>query len=156
MSRYSVIRTYNCELLILNNQRCEPCAKHRKVLLKLSDRKSNLDESFVPFSHKQALVKLHAIQKDWKSVIRSRENQLRKIQNVIEKVGVKVDTGCQELFMKITNEKKCSIFDENPPQYLLWEEQKKQASYKNSKSMRWHPVFIRWCLAIYLKSPSKQ
>ena len=64
MSRCSVIRTYNCELLILNNQICEPCAKHRKVLLKLSDRKSNLDESFVPFSHKQALVKLHAIQKD--------------------------------------------------------------------------------------------
>ena len=36
MSRCSVIRTYNYELLILNNQRCEPCTKHRKVLLKLS------------------------------------------------------------------------------------------------------------------------
>ena len=104
---WSVIRTYKCELLILNNQRCEPCTKHRKVLLKLSDRKSGLDESFVPknipneaLSHKQALVKLSAIQKDGKSLIHSRENQLRKIQNVIEKDDVKVDTGCQELFMK--------------------------------------------------------
>ena len=73
----------------------------------------------------------------------------------IEKNSVKADTRCQELFMKITNEKECSIFDENSPQYMLWEEQKKQASYKTSKSMRWHPVFIRWRLAIYLKSPSK-
>ena len=127
----SVIQTYNCELLILNNQICEPCTKQRKVLLKLSDRKNNLDGSFVPkniqneaLSHKQALIKLSAIQKDRKSLIRSRESHLRKIQNVIEKDGVKVDTGCQELFRKITSEEKYSIFDENSPQYLLWEEQK--------------------------------
>ena len=77
------------------------------------------------------------------------------MQNIIEKNSVKVDTRCQELFMKITNEKKCSIFDENSAQYMLWEEQQKQASYKTLKSMRWHPVFIRWCLTIYLKSPCK-
>ena len=102
--------------------------------------------------HKPVLVKLGSIQKDRKSLIRSRENQLRKMQNVIEKIAVKVNTGCQELFMKITNEEKWSIFDENSPQRFLWEEQKKQASYKNLKSVRWHPVFIRWCFAIYLKS----
>ena len=56
--------------------------------------------------HKPVLVKLGSIQKDRKSLIRSRENQLRKMQNVIEKVAVKVNTGCQELFMKITNEEK--------------------------------------------------
>ena len=95
-----------------------------------------------------------AIQKDRKSLICSRDNQLQKIQNVIEKDGVKVDTGCQELITEITNEVKYFIFDENSPQYLLWEEQKKQVSYKNSKSMRWRPVFIRWCLAICLKSKS--
>ena len=140
MNHCFVIQTYNYELLTLNNQRCEPC---RKVLLQFSDRKSNLDKSLIPknipneaLSHKQALVKLSAIQKDRESLIRSRENQLRKIQNVIEKDGVKGDTGCQELFMKITNKEKCSIFDENSPQYLLWEEEKKQSSYKNSKSMR--------------------
>ena len=66
--------------------------------------------------HKQVLVKLGAIQKDRKSLIRSRENQLRKMQNVIEKVAVKVNTGCQEFFMKITHEKKWSILDENSPQ----------------------------------------
>ena len=59
-------------------------------------------------SHKQVLVKLSAIQKDRKSLIRSREKQLRKIQNVTKKDGVKVDTGCQELFMRITNKEKCS------------------------------------------------
>ena len=117
MSRCSVIQTYNCQLLILNNQRCELCIKHRKVLLKFSDRKSNLDEPFVPknipteaLSHKQSLVKLSAIQKDRKSLIRSRENQLRKIQNVIEKDGVKVDTRCQELFIHKNHQRRTLLY----------------------------------------------
>ena len=39
------------------------------------------------------------------------------------------------------------------PQYLPWEQQQKQASYSDSKSMKWDPVMIRWCISIYLKSP---
>ena len=45
-------------------------------------------------------------------------------------------------------------FSHDSPQYLLWEQQQKQASYSDSKSMKWHPVMIRWCISIYLKSPS--
>ena len=45
-------------------------------------------------------------------------------------------------------------FPHDSPQYLLWEQQQKQASYSDSKSMKWHPVMIRWCISIYLKSPS--
>ena len=30
---------------------------------------------------------------------------------------------------------------------------KKQASYSDSKSMKWHPVMITWCISICLKSP---
>ena len=44
-------------------------------------------------------------------------------------------------------------FKENSAMALLWEQQKKVSSYKKASSMRWHPVIIRWCLSIYLKSP---
>ena len=43
----------------------------------------------------------------------------------------------------ITNVKNKSSFDEESPQWLLWEQQKLQASKKNSKGMRWHPLIIR-------------
>ena len=44
-------------------------------------------------------------------------------------------------------------FDKDSPQYLLWEQQRKQVALKRKSSMKWHLVVIRWCLAIYLKSP---
>ena len=36
---------------------------------------------------------------------------------------------------------------------LLWEEETKAAKLKSIKLMRWHPVMIRWCISLYLKSP---
>ena len=45
-------------------------------------------------------------------------------------------------------------FAKDSPQFLLWEQQKLQSSLKSIKAMSWHPVIIRWCLSIYLKSPS--
>ena len=44
-------------------------------------------------------------------------------------------------------------FPRDSPQYLLWEQQQKQASCSGSKRMKWHPVMIRWCIYIYLNSP---
>ena len=87
-------------------------------MFKLPDRKSNLDETFAPkiipneaLFLKQALEKLSVIQQNRKSLIRSKENQPRKMQNVIKKHGVKVDAECQQWLMKITNKEKSYIFD---------------------------------------------
>ena len=49
--------------------------------------------------------------------------------------------------------KESPAFEENSAMALLWEQQKKVSSYKKASSMKWHPVIIRWCLSIYLKSP---
>ena len=45
-------------------------------------------------------------------------------------------------------------FQEESPQWLLWEQQKIQASKCDSRGMRWHPLIIRWCLSIFLTSPA--
>ena len=44
-------------------------------------------------------------------------------------------------------------FPHDSPQYPPWERQQKQASYSDNKSMKWHPVMLRWGISIYLKSP---
>ena len=44
-------------------------------------------------------------------------------------------------------------FYEDSPQYLLWEQQRKQLGLKRKLSMKWYPLVIRWCVAVYLKSP---
>ena len=45
-------------------------------------------------------------------------------------------------------------FEENSPQWLLWQQQKAQSQKKDARGMRWHPLMIRWCLSIYFTSPS--
>ena len=42
-----------------------------------------------------------------------------------------------------------SRFPKDSFQRLFWNQQVQASSYKNSKSMKWHPLFIKWCL--YLK-----
>ena len=39
------------------------------------------------------------------------------------------------------------------PHNIYYGSSNKQASYSDSKSMKWHPLMIRWCISIYLKSP---
>ena len=39
-----------------------------------------------------------------------------------------------------------SRYPENSFQRLFWDQQTKANSYKSSKSMKWHPLFIKWCL----------
>ena len=67
--------------------------------------------------------------------------------------GVECQTGDHQFLSAIVLNTEGSPFEEDTPQGLLWEEQKKMASLKCAKSMRWHPLMIRWCLSIYLKSP---
>ena len=41
---------------------------------------------------------------------------------------------------------------EGSVQRLFWEEQKRAPGLKDSRSMKWHPLFIRWCM--YLRHVS--
>ena len=39
-------------------------------------------------------------------------------------------------------------FPDDSLQYLVWEQQQKQALYSCSKTMKWHPVMIMWCIPL--------
>ena len=46
-------------------------------------------------------------------------------------------------------------FMPDTPKGILWEQQRKYASLKDKRGMRWHPLIIRWAISIYLKSPGR-
>ena len=56
-----------------------------------------------------------------------------------------------EFFEEIMSNATCD-FEEDSPQWLLWEQQKKQLQKKDSRGMRWHPLIIRWCLSLHYTS----
>ena len=71
---------------------------------------------------------------------------------VIGKEGILVNGNIDKVLEKVNNEKDSSGFDEK---YLLREQQKKMNKLKKASSLKWHPVMIRLCFSVYLKSPGK-
>ena len=71
---------------------------------------------------------------------------------MISREGVAIEKEkIQDILGKVL-EKEPVGFDENAPKFLLWEQQRKINLLKSISAMKWHPVIIRWCLSIYLKS----
>ena len=47
-----------------------------------------------------------------------------------------------------------ATFPEESQMRLLWEQQKQALSAQSTKGMRWHPLIVKWCLSLRLKSPA--
>ena len=156
----NVIRTVDCCLLISNKEiQCSSCQNYRPTLTTLSSRcdSSNIVKKNTPnifLSKEQLQIKAAELQRERRSLLKKQSNLEQRISSLIKKESVQVDNESHKIFDKIMKDAKPN-FDPDSPISLLWDQQKKQASYKNSKSMRWHPVMIRWCLSIYLKSPGQ-
>ena len=54
--------------------------------------------------------------------------------------------------MQENNEEVKKKYPEGSFQRLFWEEQINAVRVKNSRQIRWHPLFIRWCLNLKLLS----
>uniref|UniRef100_A0A7M5V6L6 Uncharacterized protein n=1 Tax=Clytia hemisphaerica TaxID=252671 RepID=A0A7M5V6L6_9CNID len=98
--------------------------------------------------------RLKAVAKENRDLKRKQRKMEKKIEKLVKTKGVRIkDKGTQQVVDNVMNGE-CP-FDQKSPMFLLWEQQKKAAKLKKPTSMRWHPVMIRWCLIIYLRSPGK-
>ena len=98
------------------------------------------------------MAKIKDLKKENKNLVQKTLRLQERIRQEIKNKGVQLERKESDFFTEIVASE-VSPFEIGSPQHLLWEEQKKQASLKDARSMRWHPLMIRWCLAIYLKSP---
>ena len=76
----------------------------------------------------------------------------QKIEEVADQSGVMVDDELYEDLRSIASECTKQVHESCPQdtfKQLFWDQQQKSSSVRNSKSMRWHPLFIKWC--IYLQ-----
>ena len=66
--------------------------------------------------------------------------------------GVIVDSDFQSDLSLITKDATAVVMEKHPPgsfERIFWEQQTKAHSMQNARSMKWHPLMIRWC--IYLR-----
>ena len=111
-----------------------------------SETKRTSDSSRVNsryFTHDELKTKLANVQLVKRDAIKRVMTLSIKVSQAIERNGVN-SIEHSDLFTEIL-EKNDVPFQENSPQWLLWEQQKEvQATKKDKRGIRWHPLITRY------------
>ena len=159
------VRHSECDYLTNSNDslRCHHCSKYRKILHSMASRDkhsgklSSLDNHHsktTPSSHvnfryltsPEKVIRIHNLH-DLQRLTKQRlERVSSRLQAAIEKKGVEIKEGLHQDLIDIMEANSSKIKDTETFQRLFWSQQKKAASLGNARSMRWHPLMIKWCL----------
>ena len=147
-----------CEVLVKpSKERCASCSKHRNSLRAIISHKRTDHDRTHPSSHtRYAVLKTPEKEKRLKRLHNEAVLTRRKLQRLNSRIEEDANKACPNVdedldqdLRSIMMEHDEDIVQKNPEdsfKRIFWEQQKRAASLKNSKSMRWHPLFIKWCL----------
>ena len=73
-----------------------------------------------------------------------------KISQATEIVGLSLDNEAHQDLLQVAAESTSFInsMPEDSFGRVFWEQQMEAASKKDARSMRWHPLMIRWCIGL--------
>lgn len=161
------VRSSTCEYLV-KLARCESCKKYRSSLRSMYSRWSTRQTSD---SSKHTSVSSHTNYRylntpERKKRMLNLKNELddkrkeveslkRKLKSLTEENGVTIDTELQEDLASIIEENVEEITQKYAPdsfQRLFWEQQSASMKLKDKRQVRWHPMYIKWCLSLKLVS----
>ena len=151
------IRRTSCHVLVVeDNDRCNNCSQYRKQLNSYKDRlvKREKTESISKNTPISTFSRAD-IEKQYLNLQKKKGLLLRvkkSCERMVESESIALDKESDVLIEEVIS-KRDKYFDKDSPQYLLWEQQRKQFGLNRKSFMKWHPVVIRWCRAMYLKSP---
>ena len=148
------------ELLIKRSNygaRCSACSKHRKSLTAMKCRKQKDSDKTNPSSHTsysclstpQKDERLRRLQQEKKKVKLCVDRLKQKIVAATDSDGVVLDDELHEDLKNMAVDCSKEVHESCPEdtfRRLFWDQQQQASSLNNSKSMRWHPLFIKWCL----------
>ena len=156
---YKIIRHRDCKIIMENDPSnlCENCKQFIPYLKKCKIRSSEtptssakeeaLDSSHTNYrflSREELIERLQHAQKKKKDALQKLAYINAKIKDDVGKKGVVLESTQHDLFQKILTSSETPDFDQESPQWLLWQQQRLQASKTNSKGMRWHPLIMRY------------
>lgn len=154
-----------CEVLVPStreSRRCSSCSRHRNSLRAILFRSSKDDRTH-PSSHTNYAAlntpekdeRLHRLHVEAKNTRQKLERLRDKISLDAARASPSVDEALDGDLWSIISENDTEVQESYPEgsfQRVFWDQQKKAASLNNSRSMKWHPLFIKWCL--YLRHTS--
>ena len=165
--RSATIRHTDCAVLLLStstSKRCNRCESYRHTLRSLTYQMGRqggdktAPDSHVNYRHLSTPEKERRLQRmhsELRCNVWKRERLRVKLERVVEEEGVSTDTEIHEDICAIMDSNESRIVNSYPEdtfERLFWQQQQAAARLRNPSSMRWHPLFIKWCL--YLRHVS--
>lgn len=152
----------DCEIIVdssTTSARCSSWTRRRKALASMATRANRPphNEHTHPSSH-TPYAALNTPEKDERLHHLSYEAKKSKQQvdclreKIVASVccnSAEVDESLDQDLRNIVSESNSEVkatYPEGSFQRIFWEEQQKAQSLHNSRSMRWHPFFVKWCL----------
>jgi len=160
----SAIKHLNCTIITHEKGPCEACRLYRnnsllrelhrlKEDVKSTDANSHTNYRFLSDNQKNERLKnLHL-------ELRRKNRNLQVLQKAIKQLNeyeaLPLSDNLSDDFSNLMSEYSATIekkHDKNTFQYQFWKQQHDAASKSNKKSIRWHPLIIKWCLYLHHKS----
>ncbi|KAJ8311135.1 hypothetical protein KUTeg_011313 [Tegillarca granosa] len=165
LSYSSTIRSTCCSFLVAGS-RCSPCSRYRDNLRKRKQRiekRKSTPINYVRNTYKHTdmdrdtlILKLKQQKNEIKTLEQENMKIKRNFQQVINSTGVLLnETESRDMgdLMKLCSEDVEKAYpNPNSLQRLFWEQQLRSSKDNASRSMRWHPMIVRWCLFMRQKS----
>ena len=161
----NTIRHTNCALLCDGKNKCGTCQKYRSTLRAMKSRKesssmskvaSNSHINYRYLQSEELKDRLKNIQRSKKNVKRQNDRLIEKLNKVIGSEGIELleddEHEIEELFSHVDKDIERNHNREHF-QRIFWEQQRDYNKLKNKRSMKWHPLMIRFALNLrYLSS----
>lgn len=141
-------RSLTCELLILSPETCAQCNKtSQKANTKKKKAQKRKSENLLKPASLYAPISLISPERV-KLKLQSHRSEIKSLKIDIEKLKTEIEQfSIADLTSIMSNAESISPFME-----LFWAEQQKYIT-KSRTSVRYHPMIIRYCLALSAKSP---
>ena len=160
------VRHVKCEWLLLSGRRCQQCTTYRNNSLRREANcmkqidKENRDPSN-PSSHvnyrylntPERNDRMRRLHNELRAKTKSLQAMRQKANRMIQSSGVNLDADLHHDLVELMKSQSSQLGSDSFVS-LFWRQQTLASSLRNSRSMRWHPLLIKWCLLIFRKSSS--
>ena len=153
------IRHKKCaRLYVSRSRRCNVCNGYRKKLFIMASRNEQSTSSKMAadthanyryLSSPEKVARMKELHKSKRKTKQQLDRISSRLQLLITTKGVEVDNDTNSDLLGLLKEGYCKIeskYDDNSFHKLFWKQQMKAASLKKARSMKWHPLMIKWCL----------
>lgn len=113
---------------------------------------SHINHRFMDSASKALRIKKLQMELRKKSIALKRMENI--LQECIQKESLPVDNMLHSDLLAIMNQNVPSTGDDQPNNFkeIFWKQQLQAFAKRNPKSIRWHPLVLKWCLYLHHKS----